>query len=104
MVVHVARKTRGSVREIALQPYALTLWTWGHLMQAARIERTIERGGELNSAALHAVAFHEPRKLAELSRAYEDEVGLTPTAEEAIEGAQPIINMMHQLDRLEGRL
>ena len=63
VIVQTAHSTGQSVRAIAGESFALTLWTWGELMQMQR-EHHVERMGERTDAAgLMAVAFHEPASL-----------------------------------------
>jgi len=70
VIVQTARDTGRSVREVAGESFALTLWTWAELQRMAR-EEMVERMGERTDlAGLVAVAFHEPQKLQQAEMRY----------------------------------
>lgn len=70
VVIETAIATGQSVRAVAAESFALTLWTWGVLKQRER-EAQIERMGERTDlAGLVAVAFHEPNKLQQAELRY----------------------------------
>jgi hypothetical protein len=63
VIVDVARESGQTVRAVAAESFALTLWTWGELSQIRR-ERQVDRMGERTDlAGLVAVAFHQPAEL-----------------------------------------
>ena len=63
VIVEVAQGSGQTVRAVAGESFALTLWTWGELAQLKR-ERQVDRMGERTDlAGLVAVAFHEPASL-----------------------------------------
>lgn len=79
VIVQTARETGRSVREVAAESFALTLWTWGELRQMER-EATVERLGERTDlAGLMAVAFHEPSKLQQAELRYLSAAGRLST-------------------------
>ena len=70
MIVSVARETGQSVRAVAQESFALTLWTWA-TVQPIFQEESVERMGErTDMAGLMAVAFHEPGKLQQAELRY----------------------------------
>ena len=63
VIVEVAQGSGQTVRAVAGESFALTLWTWSELAQLKR-ERQVDRMGERTDlAGLVAVAFHEPASL-----------------------------------------
>lgn len=63
VIVQTATATGRSVRELAGDSFALTLWTWAEVQQLER-EASVERLGERTDlAGLMAVAFHDPAGL-----------------------------------------
>lgn len=80
VLVQVAQGTGQSVRTVASEPFALTLWTWGELQQLQR-EAAVERMGERTDlAGLVAVAFHEPSSLQKAELRYLSAAGQLSTA------------------------
>lgn len=70
VIVETATATGQTVRAVALESFALTLWTWAALRQIER-EASVERMGERTDlAGLVAVAFHDPGKLAQAELRY----------------------------------
>ena len=70
VIYETATATGQSVRAVAAESFALTLWTWGILKQRER-EQAVERLGERTDlAGLVAVAFHEPAKLQQAELRY----------------------------------
>jgi hypothetical protein len=70
VIVETATATGQPVRAVAVESFALTLWTWATIRQIAR-EEAVERMGERTDlAGLVAVAFHEPAKLAQAELRY----------------------------------
>lgn len=63
VIVDTATATGQSVRAVAAESFAVTLWTWGELARVRR-EQQVERLGERTDlAGLMAVAFHKPEDL-----------------------------------------
>ena len=63
VIVTVARRTGQTVRQVAGESFALTLWTWRELAEMDR-DASVERMGErTDHAGLMAVAFHQPQDL-----------------------------------------
>ena len=63
VIVDVARESGQTVRAVAGESFALTLWTWSELAQLKR-ERQVDRMGERTDlAGMVAVAFHQPQDL-----------------------------------------
>ena len=80
VLVQVAQGTGQSVRTLAGEPFALTLWTWGELQHLQR-EAAVERMGERTDlAGLVAVAFHEPASLQKAELRYLSAAGQLSTA------------------------
>lgn len=70
VIVETATATGQPVRAVAVESFALTLWTWATIRQIER-EAAVERMGERTDlAGLVAVAFHEPPKLAQAELRY----------------------------------
>lgn len=80
------------------RPYYRTLWTYLQLQEVERIDALKKRGNELHVAGLLAIAFHEPKKLGDEYHRWMDELGMLPTAEEAIDRAQDVIAAVQALD------
>ena len=78
------------------RPYYRTLWTWVQLQEHERIEEIAERSRMLHMAGLLAIAFHEPKKLADEHHRLLKDSGMLPTPDEAIENVQDVIAMMRQ--------
>ena len=63
VIVEVAQGSGQTVRAVAGESFALTLWTWAELAHLKR-ERQVDRMGERTDlAGMVAVAFHEPQQL-----------------------------------------
>jgi hypothetical protein len=63
VIVEVAQGSGQTVRAVAGESFALTLWTWSELAQLKR-ERQVDRMGERTDlAGMVAVAFHQPQDL-----------------------------------------
>ena len=70
VIIQTATATGQSVRAVAAESFALTLWTWAGVRQAAK-ESAVERLGERTDlAGLVAVAFHDPAKLQQAEMRY----------------------------------
>lgn len=70
VVIETATATGQPVRAVAVESFALTLWTWAGIQRAKR-EDAVERMGErTDMAGLMAVAFHEPAKLQQAELRY----------------------------------
>lgn len=70
VILETAMATGQTVRAVAAESFALTLWTWAALRQIER-ERAVDRMGERTDlAGLVAVAFHEPAKLQQAELRY----------------------------------
>jgi hypothetical protein len=93
--VHVARETGQSVREVASESFALTLWTWATVQPIWR-EESVERMGERTDlAGLVAVAFHEPAKLQQAEMRYLKAAGqLQATIENSRSRAEALITKL----------
>ena len=88
MLVRVAQETGQSVRSVAKESYAVTLWTFKQLQDIGRIERVKSLGERIDTAALMAMAFHEPKTLQDAEREYRRQAGLDMTREQAIAQAE----------------
>jgi hypothetical protein len=63
VIIEVAQGSGQTVRAVAGESFALTVWTWAELSQLKR-ERQVDRMGERTDlAGLVAVAFHQPADL-----------------------------------------
>ena len=70
VIVETATATGQTVRAVAVESFALTLWTWAAFRQIER-EASVERMGERTDlAGLVAVAFHDPGKLGQAELRY----------------------------------
>jgi hypothetical protein len=79
VLVQTAQATGQTVRTVAAESFALTLWTWGELQQLHR-EAAVERMGERTDlAGLVAVGFHEPAKLQKAELRYLSAAGQLTT-------------------------
>lgn len=96
MLVRVARETCCDVSVVLRAPYARTLWTYLHVLQAERTEELRQRGRELRLAGLVTLAFHEPKRLSDEHTKLRSDAGLLPSADqtraEALDLMQAIAN------------
>lgn len=70
VAVQVATATGRGVGAVIREPLALNLWTWWQVRvmeEEARVERLGER---VDAAAMTALAFHEPKRLAVQEQRY----------------------------------
>ncbi len=99
VIVQTAKETGRSVREVAAESFALTLWTWGELKQMER-EASVERMGERTDlAGLVAVAFHEPAKLQQAELRYLSAAGRLSSMLE--ETRERLTKMAERVDRAQ---
>lgn len=70
VLVETATATGQSVRAVAVESFALTLWTWAVLRQIERQAEVTRLGERTDLAGLMAVAFHEPAKLQQAELRY----------------------------------
>lgn len=68
--------TGRSVAEVGRDALALNLWTWWEVRQIEEEARVQRLGERVDAAAMTALAFHEPKKLATQERRYLKEAGL----------------------------
>lgn len=80
----MAQETGQSVREVARESYAVTLWTFRQLQDIGRIERVRHLGERIDTAALMAMAFHEPKRLQDAEREYRQQAGLDLSRDAAL--------------------
>lgn len=101
----MACETRRSIRDVAQDPYHLTLWTYAQLLGADYREQLRRRGEQLQDAANTAVAFHDPKKLETLGRNHDRAIGLEEPAEDVVKKLAGLISatdqIMAQLDEAE---
>ena len=70
MVVETATRTGRGVGAVALESFALTLWTWAEMRTMER-EATVTRMGERTDLAGQvAIAFHQPQDLQKMEMRY----------------------------------
>lgn len=75
MIVSVAAAESRSVRAVAAESYALTLWTFLQLRDRDRLRRASARFDRLDAADLLALAFHDPKLIAQERRTYVGSLG-----------------------------
>lgn len=90
--------THGDVERLLRRPYYRTLWTYWHLLEIERIDALKHRGRELATAGLLAMAFHEPKRLADEHHRLMNDLGMLPTRDEALANATPVIEAMRRID------
>jgi len=56
------------------QPYAVTLWTWHQLQSRNRVITLTREHERIDAAGLVAMAFHDPKQLAQAERRLIDKV------------------------------
>lgn len=74
--------------------YARTLWTYLQLLEIERIDELKERGKQINIAGLMAIAFAEPKKLADEHHRWMTDIGMTASPDEVLDRAQSVIAVM----------
>jgi hypothetical protein len=97
VIVQTAARTGQSVRQVAGESYAVTLWTWALAQRIGR-EEAVERLGErTDMAGLVAVAFHEPAKLQQAEWRYLKAAGrLQATLAQARQRGQALLDKIEQ--------
>jgi hypothetical protein len=90
--------THGTVDQLMGRPYYRTLWTFFQVQEVERIDALRERGRQLHVAGLLALAFHEPKRLAEEHHTLMHDAGMLPTEDEALEGVVDVIEAMRRID------
>jgi hypothetical protein len=68
VLTQVAVRGGGQLRDVAEEAYAVTLWTFLELEDAARITRFVTRSERLDLAGLMAMATHAPKELSRVHR------------------------------------
>lgn len=58
------------MRDVVLDSYAVTLYTFLALEEGRRLDRLLEEGDRLSLGGLVSVAFNQPQKLGDLERRY----------------------------------
>lgn len=68
MLTRVWARGGGSLRDVAEEAYAVTLWTFLQLEDEARIARFVARSERLDLGGLVAMATHAPKELDRVHR------------------------------------
>lgn len=63
MIARVARESGQTLREVARESYALTLWTFLQSEESRRLESLVIERRQIDAAYLAAAAFHDPKKI-----------------------------------------
>lgn len=63
MIARVARESGRSIRDVARESYALTLWAFLQSEESRRLDSLVADRRDINAAYMSAVAFHKPEKL-----------------------------------------
>lgn len=69
-----------------------------HLLEHDRIESLKARGTAIGHAGLAAMAFHEPKRLADEHHRWLGDAGALPSHDEALANAEDVIEAMRQID------
>lgn len=64
------------------RPYYRTLWTFLRLREHERIDGLLRRAEQLRLAGLLAIAFHDPKRLADEDHRLKTDLGMIPTTEQ----------------------
>ena len=97
VIVQTARETGQTVRQVASESFALTLWTWGMTQMMTRDEAVERMGERTDLAGLVAVAFHEPAKLQQAEYRYLQAAGrLQATLQQARARGQALVNQIER--------
>jgi hypothetical protein len=81
------KATGQSVRTVALESWALTLWTYVQVQEIETIARVHAEGDRIQLASLFAAAVHEPKQLEQRDQEWRQraQLVLVPTKDEAME-------------------
>lgn len=79
------------------RPYHRTLWIFLQLKEQDRIDELMQRGRTLNNAGLTAIAFHEPKKLADEHHSLMKDLGMVRSPDEALANAADVIDVMARI-------
>lgn len=103
MIVEVARGTGRSLREVADDSYAVTLYTFLQMQERSRIDRLLTEGNRIDQASLVAFAFHEPKKLAEVADRFRTRIRSKPSREDAMKRAALLMMRVHKAEKQSKR-
>ncbi len=95
-IVEVALRTGQSVRAVAAESFALTLWMWAELARIRKEEEVRRLGERTDLAGLIAVAFHKPEDLQKAEFRYLAAAGTLSQMMEATRA-----RLMTHVERLE---
>lgn len=98
-LVMVACETGRSVRQVALDSYAVTLFTFLQIEERNRLSRLIEERHRLDTAGLTAVAMWEPKKLAEFENRFRLKLRKLPSREQALRSAAALMKKIEQVEQ-----
>jgi hypothetical protein len=97
VIVQTARATGQTVRQVASESFALTLWTWGMAQRISRDDAVERMGERTDMAGLVAVAFHEPAKLQQAEYRYLQAAGrLQATLQQARARGQALVDQIER--------
>lgn len=94
----MARATGRPVREVGADPWALTVWTLAQLLDAERIDDTVDKLRDVQRANLAVLSHHDPGKLEDVDRELRAAAGMLPSNEQIIAGVQDVITAMQRID------
>lgn len=76
---------------MALESYAVSLYTFLQNEDARRLERLMDEGARLDLAGLVAIAFHEPKKLSDAHDSLKRKLSLVPSRDDALKRAVKLL-------------
>jgi hypothetical protein len=90
--------THGDIAAVMRRPFHRTLWMFYQIQEVERIDALRDRMKMLGQAGMQAMAFHEPKRLADEHVRLKGDLGMLPTDDQVIERASDVIEAMRQID------
>ncbi|MCW5591061.1 MAG: hypothetical protein KIS74_03080 [Burkholderiales bacterium] len=76
VLVEVSTRSGRSLRKVAREPFALTLWVWGELQEMDREQNVARLGERIDLASLVSVAVLDPKQLQKAEMRYYRQAGV----------------------------
>jgi hypothetical protein len=95
--MRVVLLTGAIVAQVAAAPFADTALTMLHVLERDRVAQLRAEAEELRLVERIAFAFHAPKELDGIRRAFLDRAGLLPTADEAVDAGARLFAAVEKL-------